>query len=205
VLGFLAFFVLEFNSSMRGFSIAKRILSSFFQSVTTRTAGFNTVNMSILSKGSVLIAVALMFIGASPGSTGGGIKTTTFSLLALTVVSMIKGKRDLSVFKRKITIGNFREATALTMLSAGIVFFIVLLLMTIEPHTFDKILFEAVSAFGTVGLSMGITPFLTDAGKVLITILMYIGRIGPLTMIYAFSIRKKHTNINYAEETIAIG
>ncbi len=205
VLGFLAFFVLEFNSSMRGFSIAKRILSSFFQSVTTRTAGFNTVNMSILSKGSVLIAVALMFIGASPGSTGGGIKTTTFSLLALTVVSMIKGKRDLSVFRRKITIGNFREATALTMLSAGIVFFIVLLLMTIEPHTFDKILFEAVSAFGTVGLSMGITPFLTDAGKVLITILMYIGRIGPLTMIYAFSIRKKHTNINYAEETIAIG
>jgi len=203
--GFLVYFIYEYHGSMAGFPLLRRLLASLFQTVTTRTAGFNTIDIGLLSKSTLLITVALMFIGASPGSTGGGIKTTTFSLLGMTVISMIKGKRDLSIFKRRIPLGNFREATSLTILSAAIVVLVVTVLMAVEPHPFEKLLFEAVSAFGTVGLSMGITADLSMAGKLLITLLMYIGRIGPLTMIYAFAIRKKHTDISYAEETIAIG
>lgn len=203
--GMIAFFVMEYYGTMKGFGIHQRLLSSFFQSVTPRTAGFNTIDYGALGKGAILVSMILMFIGASPGSTGGGIKTTTFTVLGLTMISLLKGRKDISVFKRRIPAGNFREAAGLVFLSALIVFFIVLLLMVVEPFSFDKILFEAISAFGTVGLSMGITSGLSVWGRVLITMLMYVGRIGPLTMIYAFAIRRKKTNINYAEETIAIG
>ncbi len=205
LIGFAAFYIAEYRGTMAGFSIHRRLLGSWFQSVTTRTAGFNTIDISGLSKASVLIAVVLMFIGASPGSTGGGIKTTTFTVLVLTITAILKGKRDLSVFNRKIPQSNYREATSLIMLTGTIIFVIVFLLMLVEPFAFEKILFEAVSAFGTVGLSMGITADLSRIGKLLITLLMYVGRIGPLTMIYALAIRKQYLNIDYAEEKIAIG
>lgn len=204
-LGFVSFFMFEFYTSMKGYSLIQRIMASFFQSVTTRTAGFNTINIGLLSKPAVLVAIALMFVGASPGSTGGGIKTTTFALLSQSIISLIKGRRDMTMFNRKIPLGNFREATGLTMLSALIVVSVLVFLLMLEPHSFEKLAFEAVSAFGTVGLSMGVTEKLSAAGKLLITLLMYVGRVGPLTMIYAFAIRKKRTDINYAEETIAIG
>lgn len=204
-LGFVVFYIAEYHGAMEGFSIYRRLLGSWFQSVTTRTAGFNTLDFSILSKASILVTIALMFIGASPGSTGGGIKTTTFSVLVMSIVSLLQGKRHLSMFKRRIQESNFREATGLAMLSLAIIFVIVFLLMIIEPHSFDKLIFEAVSAFGTVGLTMGITTNLSAGGKLLITLLMYIGRIGPLTMIYAFAIKKRQVNLNYAEEKIAIG
>jgi trk system potassium uptake protein TrkH len=173
--------------------------------VTLRTAGFNTIDLSQIGKASVLISIVLMFIGASPGSTGGGIKTTSFAVLTLSVISLLKGKRHISVFKRRIHEYNFREATGLIMLSITIILVVLFFLMLVEPHAFDKLLFEAVSAFGTVGLTLGITPQLTVIGKLLITVLMYVGRIGPLTMIYAFSTRAKQININYAEEKIPIG
>ena len=205
VLGFTVFYLAEYNGAMRGFSIHRRILSSWFQSVTLRTAGFNTIDLSQIGKASVLISIVLMFIGASPGSTGGGIKTTSFAVLTLSVISLLKGKRHISVFKRRIHEYNFREATGLIMLSITIILVVLFFLMLVEPHAFDKLLFEAVSAFGTVGLTLGITPQLTVIGKLLITVLMYVGRIGPLTMIYAFSTRAKQININYAEEKIPIG
>lgn len=205
VLGFIVFYLAEYNGAMRGFSIHRRILSSWFQSVTLRTAGFNTIDLSQIGKASVLISIVLMFIGASPGSTGGGIKTTSFAVLTLSVISLLKGKRHISVFKRRIHEYNFREATGLIMISITIILVVLFFLMLVEPHAFDKLLFEAVSAFGTVGLTLGITPQLTVIGKLLITVLMYVGRIGPLTMIYAFSTRAKQININYAEEKIPIG
>ena len=205
VLGFTVFYLAEYNSAMRGFSIHRRILGSWFQSVTLRTAGFNTIDLSQIGKASVLISIVLMFIGASPGSTGGGIKTTSFAVLTLSVISLLKGKRHISVFKRRIHEYNFREATGLIMLSITIILVVLFFLMLVEPHAFDKLLFEAVSAFGTVGLTLGITPQLTVIGKLLITVLMYVGRIGPLTMIYAFSTKAKQININYAEEKIPIG
>lgn len=205
VVGVVSFFATEFNGSMKGFSLVRRLLSSWFQSVTTRTAGFNTIDFSILGKAAVLVSVVLMFIGASPGSTGGGIKTSTFAVLILSVKSMLRGRKDLTVYNRKIPYTNVQESTSLVMLSLGIIFLILFILLLVEPFPFDKLLFEAVSAFGTVGLSMGITADLSSLGKFLITLLMYIGRIGPLTIIYALSIKRQSLNLQYAEENIAIG
>jgi trk system potassium uptake protein TrkH len=205
VIGFVSIYISEYHSVMQGFSINRRILSSWFQSASARTAGFNTVDIGAMAPASLLVLMVLMFIGASPGSTGGGIKTTTFAVLALSVISMLKGRRELSLFNRRISLSNFREATGLITLAAGIVFFVVFLLFLFEQQAFDKLMFEAISAFGTVGLSTGITGRLTHVGKMLITILMYIGRIGPLTLIYALSMRKRQPKLNYAEEKIAIG
>ena len=203
--GMIAYFMAEYKVSMAGFTVPDRLLASWFQSVTTRTAGFNTIDVSRLSPASVLVSLVLMFIGASPGSTGGGIKTTTFAVLILSLTSMLKGKKDLSAFNRKISLNNYREATSLITLAAILVFGVIFIMMLIEPFSFEKIAFEAFSAFGTVGLSMGITPSLSFTGKLLITLLMYIGRIGPLTIIYALSISRRQTNIEFAEEKIAIG
>lgn len=204
-LGFIAIYIGEAKASMKGFTVAQRVMGSWFQSVTLRTAGFNTIDISRFGSATVLVSLILMFIGASPGSTGGGIKTTTFSVLVLSVLSMLTGKRDLTIFNRKIALSNAREATSLATLSASLIFCVVFVIMLFEPFAFEKIVFEAISAFGTVGLSMGITGSLSFAGKMLITLLMYIGRIGPLTMIFAFSLRRKQVNIDFAEEKIAIG
>lgn len=205
IIGFVSIYIAEYSSLMDNFSISRRILSSWFQSVSARTAGFNTVDISAMGSSSLLVMMALMFIGASPGSTGGGIKTTTFAVLVLSLISLLRGRRDLSLFNRRISLSNYREATSLITLAAGIVFFIVFILFLTEQQAFEKLLFEAISAFGTVGLSMGITSELTRIGKLLITILMYIGRIGPLTLIYALSMRNKPAKLAYAEEKIAIG
>lgn len=204
LLGLLSFYFTEYHANMEGFSVANRLLASWFQSVTSRTAGFNTIDNGSLSKASILITIFLMFIGASPGSTGGGIKTTTFAVLVLSIIGLFKGTRDLSIFNRRIPNSNSREATAVIVLSVAIIFLILFVLLLIEPFSFDKLFFEAVSAFGTVGLSTGITPFLSVVGKLLITLLMYVGRIGPLTLIYAFAIKKRAINLGYAEEKIAI-
>lgn len=205
LIGFVAIFIAEYNGAMADFSISRRMLSSWFQSVTSRTAGFNTIDISGLGPASVMVLMVLMFIGASPGSTGGGIKTTTFATLVLSVTSMLRGRRDLSLFNRRISLSNYREATSLITLSGGIVFVVVFLLFLVEQQNFERLIFEAISAFGTVGLSMGVTADLTAIGKILITILMYVGRIGPLTLIYALSMRKRQPKLNYAEEKIAIG
>jgi trk system potassium uptake protein TrkH len=205
LIGFIFIYVTEYNGVMQGFSVSRRILSSWFQSVTARTAGFNTINTAALAPASILIILGLMFVGASPGGTGGGIKTTTFAVLILSVTSMLRGRKDLSLFNRRISISNSREATGLITLSAGIVFIVIFLLFITEQQAFEKIIFEALSAFGTVGLSMGITADLSGPGKFLITILMYIGRIGPLTLIYALSMRKRQAKLNFAEGKIAIG
>ncbi|MEF3694547.1 MAG: TrkH family potassium uptake protein, partial [Candidatus Cloacimonadota bacterium] len=203
--GMITYLLAEYKVSMAGFTVPERLLASWFQSVTTRTAGFNTIDTGRLSSASILISLVLMFIGASPGSTGGGIKTTTFAVLILSLTSMLKGKKDLSAFNRKISLNNYREATSLITLSGILVFGVIFVMMLIEPFSFEKIAFEAFSAFGTVGLSLGITPSLSFMGKLLITLLMYIGRIGPLTIIYALSISRRQTNIEFAEEKIAIG
>ncbi|HNX37543.1 MAG TPA: TrkH family potassium uptake protein [Candidatus Cloacimonadota bacterium] len=203
--GFIAYFIAEYYASMKGFTLSRRILASWFQSVTTRTAGFNTIDNGRLSSASVLVSLILMFVGASPGSTGGGIKTTTFAVLMLSLISMLTGKRNLTVFNRKISLSNYREATSLITLAGGILIFILFFLLMTQPFSMDKIAFEAFSAFGTVGLSMGITAKLTALGKLLITLLMYIGRIGPLTIIYALSLYKRQGNVEFAEEKIAIG
>lgn len=203
--GCILLYLAEYYGVMDDFPIWRRIMASWFQSISARTAGFNTLNINGIGSAAVLITLVLMFVGASPGSTGGGIKTTTFTVLIMSVISMLRGRKDLVLFNRKIPASNIREATSLVTLSAGLIFVTVFILMLIEPFKFEQILFEAISAFGTVGLSMGITSSLTPLGKLLITLLMYIGRIGPLTLIFAVSISKKQANVSFAEEKMAIG
>lgn len=203
--GAIIFFLVEYHGIMKGLSIKEKLLASWFNSVSARTAGFNVIDIGSLSKASLLITMFLMFIGASPGSTGGGIKTTTFAVLVLSIIGMFKGTRDLSIFNRRIPNSNSREATSLVVLSATIIFIVLFFLLLLEPFSFENLMFEAVSAFGTAGLSTGITPMLSTLGKLLIILLMYVGRIGPLTLIYAFAVRQGTVNLSYAEEKIAIG
>ncbi|NLO43596.1 MAG: potassium transporter Trk [Candidatus Cloacimonetes bacterium] len=205
ILGFLGIFIAEHGKSLIAHPMKTRVLASLFQSITSHTAGFNTMDISQLSPASVFVVYLLMFIGASPGSTGGGVKTTTVALLILGVISMFRGKKEVSLFNRRIPLSNIREATILVTLASAMIFVFGYALMLTQDFSFDDILFETVSAFGTVGLSRGITPELNSAGKLLITLLMYLGRIGPLTLVYALGTRKHQAHIVFAEEKIPIG
>lgn len=203
--GTLFFFISEYSHTMRDMALHHKALCSWFQSVTCRTAGFNTVNQGQLSHSSVLVSVILMFIGASPGSTGGGVKTSTFAILILSIIALIKGQTDLTLFKRRILPSSVRQSTSLITLSLAFVCLIVFLILMLDPFSLETTLFEAVSAFGTVGLSMGITPDLSSVSKILIVILMYIGRVGPLTVLFALSQRTVTPSYVLPEERIAIG
>ena len=205
ILGFVSYFISEYNCTMKNFSLIDRIYSSYFQSVTTRTAGFNTIDTSALSKPSVFTSVLFMFIGASPGSTGGGIKTTAFVILVVAVIAMLRGSRDVNIFKRKVSESIINKVMVLITISLTLLSVMIFLLLLIEPFPFEQTVFEAFSAFGTVGLSMGITPFLSSLGKVIIIILMYFGRVGPLTLIFAISEMKAKTSYLFTEEKISIG
>lgn len=205
IFGLVGFFISEYNSTMEGLSFGNRFLASYFQSVTCRTAGFNTISQSSLSFSSILLSVILMFIGASPGSTGGGIKTTTFAIMVLSIVSILTGKRNVSAFNRKISVDGIKEAVGLVGISLGFLMLLLFALFMVTTGTFQEIIFEAFSAFGTVGLSMGFTSSLNAAGKIIIILLMYLGRIGPLTILYALAQRVVKKRINYLEENISIG
>ena len=205
ILGFVSYFISEYNGTMKNFSLIDRIFSSFFQSVTTRTAGFNTIETSALSKPSIFTSVLLMFIGASPGSTGGGIKTTAFVILVVAVIAMLRGSRDVNIFKRKVSENIIKKVMVLITVSLTLLSIMIFLLLIIEPFSFEQTIFEAFSAFGTVGLSMGITPFLSNLGKIIIIILMYFGRVCPLTLIFAISEMNIKTNYLYTEEKISVG
>lgn len=191
----------NFGSATTG----QALLLSFFQSVSTRTAGFNTVMFSTLSSPTLLLMIILMFIGASPGSTGGGLKTTTFAVLWMTMVRSVSSKNNVEIMRRTISLETVQKA--LTVLLFYITFIVVLLmaLVYVEPFPFMDLLFETISAVATVGLSTGITPELTNMGKILIMILMFIGRLGPLTIGYALVFGNKPQNYTYAEERIMIG
>ena len=212
--GAVFFLLVEYNDVLKGMDFPMKILISFFQSVTARTAGFNTVDFSILSNATLFFFIILMFIGASPGSCGGGIKTTTAGVFFALVWSRLRGKTDTVIMNRTIPKASVGRAVAI-VISSGLIIggMVILLLITQLGSTshmesrgmFLEYLFEAVSAFGTVGLSMGKTSALDTMGKLLIIVLMFVGRLGPLTL--AFSIRPKKVvgQLKYSEETIMIG
>ncbi|MCD4818972.1 MAG: TrkH family potassium uptake protein [Candidatus Cloacimonetes bacterium] len=204
-IGFAGYFITEYNNEMKGFELKDRVFASYFQSVTTRTAGFNTIDNANLTSASAFISLILMFIGASPGSTGGGVKTTTFFIIVLSVFALLSGNSDVNIFKRKVSNEIIRKVMALIAISLTLLSFMIFLLLIIEPYSAKKIIFEAFSAFGTVGLSMGITANLSDFGKVIIVLLMYLGRVGPLTLVFAISETKIKTTYSYTEEKISIG
>ena len=205
VVGTVLFFMSEYNNTMHNFTLGERLTASFFQSVTTRTAGFNTIDNSQLSDSSILASLFLMFVGASPGSTGGGVKTTAFFILLATVIAMFKGRRNVTAFNRKISQEYIKRVIALVTVSASLLFVMIYFLVSFEHSSFDKVIFEAFSAFATVGLSMGITADLTQSGRIIIIMLMYLGRIGPLTLGFAISQKVKKTQFDYIEEKINIG
>ena len=205
LLGTIIFFISEYNNEMKGFSFSDRLFASYFQSVTTRTAGFNTIDTSNISKGSSFISGILMFIGASPGSTGGGVKTTSLVVVLVAVIAMFRGHKDVNIFKRKVSERIIKKVMALVAASISFLTLMIFLLLIFEPFTSEKIIFEAISAFGTVGLSMGITNSLSGAGQVIIVLLMYLGRVGPLTLMFAISETKDRSYFTYTEEKISIG
>ncbi|HEX9250935.1 MAG TPA: potassium transporter TrkG [Ignavibacteriaceae bacterium] len=184
-------------------NILQNILNAFFQSVSaSTTVGFNTVDITIMSNASLFVMIILMFIGASPGSTGGGIKTTSFAASVLSSIASLKGKNAVTIFKRTISHVSINKANAQIFVALTSTIIITLILSITEKFSFIKILFEATSAFGTVGLSAGITSGLSTIGKLLITILMIIGRVGPLAIGLFFVNKNGNNNYAYPEEEI---
>lgn len=209
ISGTILTFIFEYANmgTIGELSLAKKIGVSFFQSVTTRTAGFNTVSMPGLRPVTVMLYVVLMFIGASPGSTGGGIKTTTFGVILLGVINTLRNTEDIEVEKRRISWNVFNRAIAIAFISLIYINVVLLLLVETEKNvSYINLLFELISAFGTVGLSRDLTPLLQDFSKWLLILTMFLGRVGPLTMAMAMTGKIiKSENYRYPEENILIG
>lgn len=205
--GALVIFVFEYSNpaTMGKLGIGEKIMASFMQSVSPRTAGVNTVDLASLRQATQFFIVVLMFIGASPGSTGGGIKTTTFTALLVAVFAMIRGKEDVVLFRYRLAQERVYKALTVTMLSLALVMAATMILSTTEDHPFLELLFEATSAFGTVGLTLGLTTQLTLAGKIVIILMMFIGRLGPLTLGYALGPKQGRALYRHAEGKIIIG
>ena len=202
-------FMLEYSNkgTIGSLNLHDKLLSSYFQSVTLRTAGFQTVDLATLTTPTIIIYLFLMFIGASPGSTGGGLKTTTLGILLLGVMNAITGREDIEYRRRRLSWQTFNKACAILMLSLFYLFVMIIIMSIFDSSKgFLPLLFELISAFGTVGLSMGLTAKLSIISKLIIILTMYIGRVGPLTIMYALSKKKyREGKYKYPEETILIG
>ncbi|BDU50303.1 TrkH family potassium uptake protein [Haliovirga abyssi] len=182
-----------------------KLLASLFQSITTRTAGFNTVSIGDLKPATIFLFIVWMFIGASPGSTGGGIKTTTFGVIIYSVFSIIRNKKDVEIKNRRISWHILNRALAILVISLFYVILITLSILIVEEKDFIQIFFEVISAFGTVGLSMGVTADLTTFSKVLLIITMLVGRVGPLTFALALGENLEKPKYRYPRENISVG
>ncbi|UCC96407.1 MAG: hypothetical protein JSW66_11235 [Phycisphaerales bacterium] len=212
ILGTLAILLFERYaagpSASPGGSIAERAAGALFQSITARTAGFNTVNISAMSASSRFILILLMFVGGSPGSTAGGIKTVTLAVVVITAVAALRKRREVEMFRRSVRIVVVGRAVTVTLLFVAVLFAGTLVLSVTENSrlfTMSEIMFEAASALGTVGLTTGITPLLTTAGKLTIIAMMLIGRLGPLTLLAALTFNLKPAKYNYPDEAIMVG
>ena len=203
---FVLFLAIEWNHSLKMFTLKEKIFSSIFQVVTPRTAGFNTMDLNSLSFSAVLLLIMLMFIGASSGSTGGGIKTSTIGVILGFLKSKITARDSVNLFRRTLPLESVMKAFTVITLAMCVIFFSSFILLLTQPvASMKEALFEVFSAFSTVGLSLGITPKLSSLGKIVIILTMYIGRIGPLTLLYAFSRQKAYGRFEYVEETVMIG
>jgi Trk-type K+ transport system membrane component len=185
--------------------VGDKLLAGWFQGLTPRTAGFNTIAIGEMNEGSLLVLSTLMFIGAGSASTSGGIKVTTFAVLGYAIWADIRGERDVIAFRRRIPTATIRQALTVALLSVGLVVGTSLLLELIADVALTSALFEAASAFGTVGLSTGITPELPFAGKLLIVVVMLAGRVGPVTFVAAIALRERLRTYRYPEERPIIG
>lgn len=209
LFGCFCFFLLEYNNplTMKNLSLGEKWLASLFQSVTTRTAGVFTIAQQNFTNASAMVSMILMFIGGAPASTAGGIKTTTIAMIILTTISFAKGRKETEVYKRKIAPDNVRMGLVVVTLGVLVFLLAVVLLCATQDAPLIDILYEITSALGTAGLSRGFTPDLTLAGKIIVMVVMYIGRIGPITLVVALTNKgkSKNTGIDYPEKRIMIG
>jgi len=223
VLGAIFYIIVEWGNfhtiGNPSLSIPGRIMSAIFQSIVPRTAGFNTIDQSAMTDASKFVTIILMFIGASPGSTGGGIKTTTIGVVILLILSVIKNKEDIVIFEKRLGNGISYRALTIMLISLVLVIFITMVIIMAEVEraqaggdmaekfSFINILFEATSAFGTVGLSTGVTPYLTYTSRIALILTMFAGRVGPLTLALALaqSPYRAKANIRYPEDKLMVG
>ncbi|MFC0270876.1 TrkH family potassium uptake protein [Metabacillus herbersteinensis] len=204
VVAMLFLFTVEYSNAFADFSLGEKLWASYFQAVSPRTAGFNTVDMTTLSETTLFFMVILMFIGAGSGSTGGGIKLTTAIIILLATVTFLRGKSEIKVARRSISASYISKVLAITIISMVFVFGAILLLTLTEDASFIAIVFEVVSAFGTVGLSTGLTFTLTSFGKQIIIFMMILGKLGPLTLVFSLANPAKE-KIKYPNEDILTG
>jgi trk system potassium uptake protein len=206
LIGAVVLLIFEWSHSFAGLPFWQKVMAAFFQSVTPRTAGFNTVDYAKMDESSILFTMLLMFIGASPGSTGGGIKTVTFFVLIGSVWSISRGRGELTLFGRRIALETVIKSAVISVLSMLLIGAMLTLLTLTDPDKDAlKLAFESVSAFGTVGLSTGITPTMSELGKIVLIALMYLGRIGPLTFALALVEGNPNKKVRYPVEEVVIG
>lgn len=202
-------FAVEFYNpgTLKDLPFSGKVLASFFHSVSPRTAGFNTLDMTALTTPTKFLTIIFMFIGGSPGSTAGGIKTATAAILALTVIAVVKGKEEPEVFERRLPNYLVYRAMAVAAISLSLVVFVTMVLSITESADFMTLFFETTSAFGTVGLTLNYSPNLSLIGKLIISLTMFAGRVGPLTLILAFAQRASRNkgNVKYPEDRIMVG
>lgn len=206
-VGMIVILAMEYNNpgTLGPMTWPQKCLNAFFHSVTPRTAGFMVVNIGSMAVYTLFFIVMLMFIGGASGSTAGGIKVNTFGMLAATVWSTVRGREHVGAFGREFKEQQIHRGLAIVMLSIGLVGVVALALVITEGAPFIDVLFETVSAFGTVGLSTGITPGLTVAGKAIILMTMFVGRLGPLTLAFSLVQRQQRTVYRYPQEDVRIG
>lgn len=209
LFGAVFVFAAEFNNpdTIKNLPFQGKVLASFFHSVSPRTAGYNTLDMTSLTTPTKFLTIILMFIGGSPGSTAGGIKTATAAILILTVIAVVKGKEEPEVFNRRLPNYLVYRAMAVAVISLGLVVFVTMVLSITEDADFLTLLFETTSAFGTVGLTLGYSPNLSLISKLIISVTMFAGRVGPLTLVLAFAQRasRNRGNMKYPEDRIMVG
>ncbi len=196
--------LMEWHHTLAGLPVTDRAVNALFQSVTLRTAGFNSVDLGALQPATILMMLVMMFIGASPGGTGGGIKTTTAVVLLSAIPAVTRGQRRVVILRRTIPLETIYRSAAIAAIGALVVIGGAALLLATQPGTFDSLLFEATSAFGTVGLSLGATGHLDVFGKLVVTAVMFVGRIGPLTAALLLG-RESRSRVSYPEARIMVG
>jgi trk system potassium uptake protein TrkH len=208
-IGMFYFAISEWNTAMKNMNLMTKLLTSFFQSVTCRTAGFYSIDTVSLQESTLCVMIMLMFIGGSPGSIAGGVKTTTIAVIILMVISKLKGENQVRIGSRAINHETVYRSMTFVVLTIGFLFFSTVLLMTIDSfgqqNSMLSVLFEMVSAFGTVGLTTGITEQLNVGSKLYIAFVMFMGKLGPLTLLMSLSNKTPTSNLKYPEEQIMIG
>lgn len=205
VTGFIGFFIFEYNEAFRGLSLPDKILASMFQSVTPRTAGFFTVDLNNLSDSGNVLTIVLMLIGGSPGSTAGGMKTTTIAVVVLGALASARKSKTTEIYKRRLDEGILHQACSILVIYILVVLMSTMIISHLESVPLDDIVFEVTSAIGTVGLSKGITASLSSVSQAILIVLMFAGRVGGLSLLLFFAEKREVSPIRRPVENILVG